>query len=124
MRAAQAKAQAQAQAEAQAQALVMTLIHAQRPYVVHGKPLPIANATAFVGAHTYGSVLTHSWIVDVWRPHSCGVRGCHQNRARLCGLWACVAQRVHVVNEAARALRVRLPTEIAEHALSFVGRKT
>jgi hypothetical protein len=107
-----------------AEALVMTLVHARRPYVVHGRPLPIANAMAFVGARMYGSVMTRSWLVDAWRPHSCGVRGCLPNRARLRGLWARVAQRVHVVNEAARALRARLPPEIAEHVLSLVGART
>ena len=103
-------------------ALVMTLVHAPRPYIVHGKPLPIANAMAFVGARTLASVRTHSWLVDAWRPHSCNVSGCIPNRARLRGLWSRVARRVAVVTEAARALRAHFPPEIAEHVLSFVGK--
>jgi hypothetical protein len=101
-------------------ALVMTLVHAPRPYIVHGKPLPIANAMAFVGERTSASVRTHSWLVDAWRPHSCGVSACILNRARLRMLWARVAGRVAVVAEAARALRAHFPPEIAEHVLSFV----
>lgn len=102
--------------------LVMTLIHARRPYIVHGLPMPLDVASAFVGARTYGSIRTHSWIVDAWRPHACGVHGCGLNRARLRGLWARVAHRVPVVAEAACALRARFPPEIADHVLSFVSR--
>jgi hypothetical protein len=101
----------------------MTLVHARQPYIVHGRPLPLDTASAFVGARTFGSIRTHAWLVDAWRPHACGVQGCSRNSARLRGLWARVAQRVPVVTEAARLLRALLPPEIAEHVLSFVAKR-
>jgi hypothetical protein len=103
--------------------LVMTLIRSKQPYVVHGQPVPLDVASSFVGARKFGSIQTYSWLMDAWRPHTCEVHGCLQNRVRLRVLWSRIAQRATVVCHARRALLARFPPELAEHVLAFVSRR-
>jgi hypothetical protein len=97
--------------------LVATLVMGRAPYVVHGEPLPLAQAAAHVGHRAVGAVRTYSWLWDARAPHRCAVAGCARHRASLRRLWGRVARRVAVRAEAARALAARLPPELVEAAL-------
>ncbi len=100
--------------------LVATLVMGKAPYVVHGAPLALGAAAAFVGHRAVGPVRTYSWLWDAWRPHACGVAGCGRNRAWLRRLWARVAQRLAVHGAAARALAARLPPDLVPLVLGRV----